>query len=182
MVDIDQNPPLRAEIGGYAPYRVSVNEYTAFREHGFVVVRGLISLVDVQELNDHMDDVLSGRESFPGVPPALSHLSANEIASYWERVHMLHRVSPLHERYLLHPRILDVLEAINGPGCPRAPDNAVLQTARTTRSRLSSGFLLHPDPPGHIVRGMAWRLSQRLRRTGACGWSEGLSVSLSTRT
>jgi hypothetical protein len=28
---------------------------------------------------------------------------------------MLHRLSPIHERFLLHPRVLDVLEAIIGP-------------------------------------------------------------------
>ena len=115
MVSIDQNPLLQSQSRTYTPYGVSVNEYTAFREHGFLIVRGLISHDDVQELNDHMNDVLAGCESFPGVQPAPSHLSANEIASYWERVHMLHRVSPIHERYLLHPRILGVLEAIIGP-------------------------------------------------------------------
>ncbi|MEP7359157.1 MAG: phytanoyl-CoA dioxygenase family protein, partial [Anaerolineales bacterium] len=31
------------------------------------------------------------------------------------RIHMLHRKSPLHERFLLHPRILDGLEALIGP-------------------------------------------------------------------
>ena len=28
---------------------------------------------------------------------------------------MLHRVSPMHERFLLHPRVLDGLEALIGP-------------------------------------------------------------------
>ena len=93
MDNIDRNTLLKAERFAYTPYRVSVNEYTAFREQGFLIVRGLISLDDVGELNNHMDDVLGGRESFPGIPPAPSHLSPNEIASYWERVHMLHRVS-----------------------------------------------------------------------------------------
>ncbi len=171
MVDIDQNPPLRAEIGGYAPYRVSVNEYTAFREHGFVVVRGLISLVDVQELNDHMDDVLSGRESFPGVPPALSHLSANEIASYWERVHMLHRVSPLHERYLLHPRILDVLEAINGP------DVLALQTMLFFKQPGQPGQGYHQDSyyittlPDTLCG--AWLALEPATEENGCMWMVG---------
>ena len=115
MVGTDCNALLKDESFAHTPYGVSVNEYTAFREQGFLIVRNLISRNDVRELKVHTDDVLAGRESFPGVPPAPSHLSPNEIAKYWERVHMLHRVSPIHERYLLHPRILDVLAAIIGP-------------------------------------------------------------------
>jgi phytanoyl-CoA hydroxylase len=46
-------------------------------------------------------------------PPA--HLSPEEKAQYFLRIHMLHRKLELHERYMLHPRILDVLEVIIGP-------------------------------------------------------------------
>jgi ectoine hydroxylase-related dioxygenase (phytanoyl-CoA dioxygenase family) len=46
-------------------------------------------------------------------PP--EHLSPDEKAQYWLRIHMLHRKLALHEKYLLHPRLLDVLEVIIGP-------------------------------------------------------------------
>jgi phytanoyl-CoA hydroxylase len=46
-------------------------------------------------------------------PPA--NLSPREKAEYFLRIHMLHRRLELHERYMLHPRVLDVLEAIIGP-------------------------------------------------------------------
>jgi len=46
-------------------------------------------------------------------PPA--HLSAEEKAQHFLRIHMLHRELELHERYLLHPRVLDVLEVLIGP-------------------------------------------------------------------
>jgi phytanoyl-CoA hydroxylase len=64
-------------------------------------------------------------------PP--DHLSPEEKAQYFLRVHMLHRKLELHERYLLHPGVLDVLEALIGP------DVLALQTML---------FLKPPGKPG----------------------------------
>ena len=64
-------------------------------------------------------------------PPA--HLSPDEKAQYFLRIHMLHRQLELHERYMLHPRVLDVLESIIGP------DVLALQTML---------FLKPPGKPG----------------------------------
>jgi ectoine hydroxylase-related dioxygenase (phytanoyl-CoA dioxygenase family) len=114
-------------------YRVSVEEYIRFRRDGFLVVRGLVSPEEIQELRQHTEDLMQGRlpqqqsqmgerdiKSDTGTtgqaleaPPA--HLSPEEKAQYFLRIHMLHRQLELHERYLLHPRVLDVLEAIIGP-------------------------------------------------------------------
>ena len=46
---------------------------------------------------------------------APSFTAPGERLQYWLRVHMLHRRLALHERFLLHPRVLDVLEALIGP-------------------------------------------------------------------
>src|SRR5262249_39295155 len=43
------------------------------------------------------------------------NLSPEERGQFFLRIHMLHRLLPLHEKYMLHPRVLDVLEAIIGP-------------------------------------------------------------------
>jgi phytanoyl-CoA hydroxylase len=99
----------------YETYRISVDQFRSFRERGFLVVRGLVPLDDVQEMNGFMDDMLAGRELNDqalnirgfGVKPSERH--------DWVRAHMLHRLSPIHERFLLHPRILDVLAALIGP-------------------------------------------------------------------
>ena len=64
-------------------------------------------------------------------PPA--HLSPAEKAEYFLRIHMLHRKLALHERYLLHPRVLDVLQVLIGP------DVLALQTML---------FLKPPGKPG----------------------------------
>jgi len=114
-------------------YRVLVDEYVRFRRDGFLIVRGLVSDEDVAELRRHTEDLMQGKlpqqtkqmderdvskdQSVTlqklEAPPA--HLSPMEKAQYFLRIHMLHRKLELHERYLLHPRVLDVLEVIIGP-------------------------------------------------------------------
>src|SRR5579883_2353389 len=114
-------------------YRVSVDEYRHFRKAGYLVVRGLVSPVEIEELRLHTEDLMQGRlpeqqremgardtsrdggittQSLESPP---EHLSPVEKAQYFLRIHMLHRQLELHERYLLHPGVLDVLEAIIGP-------------------------------------------------------------------
>jgi hypothetical protein len=94
---------------------VSVQEYVTFHEQGFLIVHNLVPMEDVQELNEHMDRIIAGTESFPGVKPPPAEWDPDKKVSYYLRVHMLHRVLPIHERFLLHPRVLDVLEALIGP-------------------------------------------------------------------
>jgi phytanoyl-CoA hydroxylase len=132
-------------------YRVSVDEYKTFRQQGFLVVRGLLGSDEVEELREHTELLMQGRlpeqvgtmsERDTGsdsgttgqaleAPP--EHLSPEEKAQYFLRVHMLHRKLELHERYLLHPGVLDVLEALIGP------DVLALQTML---------FLKPPGKPG----------------------------------
>lgn len=96
-------------------YHVSVDEYVHFRAKGYLVVKGLVSAAEVAELATHTDNLRHGREIIPGVPLPPDHLTPEQRIQYWLHVHMLHRVSEIHERFLLHPRILDVLEALIGP-------------------------------------------------------------------
>jgi phytanoyl-CoA hydroxylase len=110
-----------APLSGYA---VSVDEYVRFRADGFLIVRGLVSPPEVQELLDHVDDFASGRVE--------------------ERIHMLHRRLEIHERYLLHPRVLDVVQALVGP------DVLALQTMLFVKRPGSSGQGYHQDS-FHII-------------------------------
>lgn len=114
-------------------YRVSVEEYKAFRQQGFLVVRGLVSPEEIAELRQHTEDLMQGQlpeqqaqmqerdvnkdggVTCQGLEAPPEHLSPVEKAQYFLRIHMLHRKLELHERYMLHPRVLDVLEAIIGP-------------------------------------------------------------------
>ncbi|CAN5481203.1 hypothetical protein BH09PLA1_BH09PLA1_01820 [soil metagenome] len=132
-------------------YRVSVNEYIRFRRDGFLIVPQLVSQADVDALRQHTDDLMQGnlpehrstrsqrdvtRDGGVTVqaleaPPA--QLSPLEKAQYFLRLHMLHRQLELHERYLLCPQVLDVLEVLIGP------DVLALQTML---------FLKPPGKPG----------------------------------
>lgn len=111
------------------PYHVSVEDYMRYRRDGFLVVPQLVSPAEIAELRRHTDDLMQGRlpeqqrvmgddeaalqtDRLDAPPP---HLSPDEKAQFFLRIHMLHRVLKLHERYLLHPRVLDVLEALIGP-------------------------------------------------------------------
>jgi ectoine hydroxylase-related dioxygenase (phytanoyl-CoA dioxygenase family) len=131
MIETKSN--IETEIARADRYRVSVEEYRAFRDQGFLVVRGLVSPEEIAELREHTEDLMQGRlpqqqsqmserdlEKDTGTtgqgleaPPA--HLSPLEKAQYFLRIHMLHRKLELHERYMLHPRVLDVLESLIGP-------------------------------------------------------------------
>lgn len=114
-------------------YRISVAEYTRFKREGFLAVRGLVSAAEIAELKAHTEDLMQGRlpeqrtrmverdtatdqgVSMQGLEAPPAHLSPAEKAQYFLRIHMLHRKLELHERYLLHPRVLDVVESLTGP-------------------------------------------------------------------
>ena len=138
-------------------YRVSVEEYRKFRRDGFLVVPRLVSPGEVAELKQHTEELMEGRlpeqqaskttyhdssngavlvNDF-GAPPA--HLSPEEKAHFFLRIHMLHRKLELHERYLLHPRVLDVLEVLIGP------DVMALQTMLFLKPAGSEGQGWHQD-------------------------------------
>src|SRR3954469_2434693 len=130
-------PSHRAEVPtatSAARHAVSVAQYVAFRRDGFLVVPQLVGPAEIDELRQHTTDLMQGRlpeqraarmaerdlSKDGGVttqaleaPP--EHLTQDEKAQYFLRIHMLHRKLALHERYLLHPRVLDVLEVIIGP-------------------------------------------------------------------
>ena len=126
--------PLLTDDTPVSPtYRVKVDEYRAFREKGFLLVRGLVSPEEIEELRGHTADLMQGKlpqqnrrmnerntegdngVSCQGLEAPPEHLSPEEKAQYFLRIHMLHRQLELHERYLLHPRVLDVLQILIGP-------------------------------------------------------------------
>ena len=116
-----------------------------FRQDGFLIVRGLIAPHEVRELIDHVDELLAGE---------------GELL----RVHMLHRKLEIHERYLLHPRILDVVAGLVGP------DVLALQTMLFVKGPGSPGQGYHQDS-FHIIteptRSSAWVRSTRDEETAA---------------
>ena len=128
---------------------VTVDEYVRFREDGFLIVRGVLAAGEVRELLDHADELV-GRD-----PELL-------------RVHMLHRRLEIHERYLLHPRIVDVVAGLIGP------DVLALQTMLFVRGPGSPGQGYHQDS-FHIVTEPdtligAWVALDRADEENGCVW------------
>lgn len=115
------------------------------------MAKNLVRSDEIQELRQHTEDLMQGRlpeqnarmaDRDPSkddgvtkqsleVPP--DHLSPEDKAQYFLRVHLLHRKLALHEQYMLHPRVLDVVQALIGP------DVLALQTML---------FLKPPGKPG----------------------------------
>ncbi|KAH7316871.1 hypothetical protein B0I35DRAFT_461460 [Stachybotrys elegans] len=99
----------------YDPVQLSVDDYRKLQSDGFVKIEALIPHEDVQEMSLHMDRVIQGAETAKGFPAIDPSMPEAERVERFSRVHNAHRVHPLHERFLLHPRILDVLEQLDGP-------------------------------------------------------------------
>jgi phytanoyl-CoA hydroxylase len=124
--------------------QVTVDEYVHFREQGFLIVRGLVDRHDVQQLLDHVDAGLA------------------------DRVHFLHRRLEIHERFLLHPRLLDVVEGLIGP------DVLALQTMLFLKRPGSPGQGYHQDS-FHIITQPdtligAWLALDRADTENGCLW------------
>jgi phytanoyl-CoA hydroxylase len=128
---------------------VTVEQYVRFREDGFLIVRGLLAPAEVRELIDHVDELVAG-------DPELL------------RVHMLHRRLEIHERYLLHPRIVDVVAGLVGP------DVLALQTMLFVKGPGSPGQGYHQDS-FHIITEPdtligAWVALDRADEENGCLW------------
>ncbi|HET7559090.1 MAG TPA: phytanoyl-CoA dioxygenase family protein [Limnochordia bacterium] len=149
-------------------YQVSVDEYVRFREQGFLVVRGLVSADEVERLKAHTERLMDGSEVIPGVPPPPADATPTERAQHFLRIHMLHRVSEIHERYMLHPRILDVLEALIGP------DVLALQTMLFIKGPGKPGQGYHQDsyyiPTRPDTLCGAWLAIDRADEENGCLW------------
>lgn len=123
---------------GIEPYRVTVDEYRAFRRDGYLIVRNLVLPEHVAELLRHTEDLIHGRidlGEFVHVPPNFS----GDRSQLIHRIHMGHEKIELWERYLLYPRVLDVVAALHGP------DVAAMQTMLFTKAPGSNGQGFHQD-------------------------------------
>jgi phytanoyl-CoA hydroxylase len=128
---------------------VSIEQYVHYRQHGHLVVRGLLTRDEVQELLDHVDELVADE------PDLL-------------RVHMLHRRLEIHERYMLHPRLVDVVGGLVGP------DVLALQTMLFVKGPGSPGQGYHQDS-FHIITQPdtligAWVALDRADTENGCVW------------
>ncbi|MBI2191224.1 MAG: phytanoyl-CoA dioxygenase family protein [Planctomycetes bacterium] len=149
-------------------YRVPVEDYSAYQRQGFLVVRSLVSSAEVEGLTRHAMDLLYGRIAVPGVEPPPSGATEDQLLQRFSRVHMLHRNDEKSERFLLEPRILDVLEVLIGP------DVLALQTMLFYNSPGRGGQGWHQDSfyittyPDSLIG--AWLALDRADEETGCLW------------
>ncbi len=149
-------------------YQLTVDEYRQFNRDGFLLVSGLIGPEEIQELNAHCDDFWSGRLQIPGHDPLPDTATLEEKKKHFLRLHMLHQHFELQERFLLHPGILDVLEAIIGP------DVMAMQTMLFMKEPGSFGQGFHQDtyyiPTFPATLCGAWIALEDVDRGNGCMW------------
>ena len=127
-------------MNDYQKYVVSVEEVKAFHEDGVLVVRNLVKQDEIQELLDHTIDIMEGKIVIPGqIKPPDDSATAEEIGRRYVRIHQLHFHLEIHERYLLYPPILDVLEVLIGP------DIMAMQTMLFLKAPGQEGQGFHQD-------------------------------------
>ena len=149
-------------------YPLTVDEYVQYRSQGFLVVRGLVTGGEVEALLAHAMDLYEGRVNPEGVAPLPSDASSEERSRRMTRVHMLHRVDAMSERFLLHPRVLDVLEGLIGP------DVLALQTMLFFNPPGTGGQGWHQDSfyittyPDTLIG--AWLALDRADEENGCLW------------
>ena len=82
---------------------------------------------------------------------------------------MLHRVLEIHERFLLHPRVLDVLEALIGPDVMAMQSMLFLKFPGGAGPGLPPGQLLHPDRARTRSAAPGWPVDRADEENG-CMW------------
>ncbi|GIV08167.1 MAG: syringomycin biosynthesis enzyme [Fimbriimonadales bacterium] len=143
-------------------YKVKVEEYVQYRRTGYLLVRGLVPDAEVRRL---LEWAMTRWENTAATQPANAALS--EIAK-GTRAHQLHRSDPVAEWGLLHPRVLDVLEALIGP------DVLALQTMLFYNPPGTGGQGWHQDSyyittyPDTLIG--AWLALEPADETNGCLW------------
>jgi len=150
------------------PYKVSVEEYKSFRRDGYLIVRGLVLPEHVATLVAHTEDLIFGRVEVPGAEPYNPNATLKEIENRLLRIHMMHLHMEIWERYLLYPRVLDVVQALIGP------DVAAMQTMMFIKGPGAFGQGFHQDTyyiptfPDSLIG--AWIALDKADTENGCLW------------
>ncbi|WP_274651392.1 phytanoyl-CoA dioxygenase family protein [Paenibacillus humicola] len=96
-------------------YLVSVGQYRQYHRDGFLKADGLLKEQDTRELFEFAERMRLQNESQKGAADPASRDPLKAEFAERTRVHMLSRIEPEAERGMLHPHILDVIQALIGP-------------------------------------------------------------------
>ena len=99
-------------------YRVSIDQICFFGHNGYLKVQGIISDSELAELDEHSMNMAMNRVDLrlpEDVKPRNEGTSPAEMEDKYFRFIQFHRHLEIHEHFMLHPGILDVLEVLIGP-------------------------------------------------------------------
>ncbi|MSR82900.1 MAG: phytanoyl-CoA dioxygenase family protein [Candidatus Latescibacteria bacterium] len=99
-------------------YQLTREQRHFYGQNGYLRVEGLLTPEERLELDQHsmnlaLDKVDLGKVE--GLNPRNEGTTPADMEDKYFRFIQFHRHLEIHERYILHPRILDVLEALVGP-------------------------------------------------------------------
>ena len=100
-------------------YQVSLEQRHLFGRNGYLKVEGLLTDAELRQLDQHSMDLaldktdLSGFDTKPRTET--DERSPAAVEDRYFRFIQFHHHLEIHERFLLHPRLLDVLEVLIGP-------------------------------------------------------------------
>ena len=103
---------------GRAKYRLDLDQRYFFGRNGYLKVEGLLENAELRELDEHSMNLARNRVDLSlakDVKPLSEGNSPAEMEDKYFRFIQFHRYLEIHERYMLHPLVLDVLEALIGP-------------------------------------------------------------------
>src|SRR6188508_1891739 len=90
-------------------------ERERYRENGFLVVEGLVSGAEVEEIRSEAARICRGFYPVKGIEPVPGSASDEEALARYLCIHQPHKVSPVIRRYAEHPGVADVLSRLIGP-------------------------------------------------------------------
>lgn len=98
-------------------YHLDQEQRTFFGRNGYLKVEGLISADELHLLNTHSMDLALNKIDLSQVPvePRSTGTSPADMEEKYFRFIQFHQHLEIHERFLLHERVVDVLEELIGP-------------------------------------------------------------------
>lgn len=87
----------------------------SYRENGFLVVEGLVSPDEVEELRADALRICRGEYPHPNLPPVPKDTPDEAALAQYLCIHHPHKISPVIHRFLAQPGMVEVLKRIIGP-------------------------------------------------------------------
>ena len=98
-------------------HQISIEERRFFGQNGYLKVSGLLREEELAELALHSMNLARNQVDLSQVDtePRVEGVTPQEMEDKYFRFIQFHQHLDIHERYMLHPRVLDVLETLIGP-------------------------------------------------------------------